>query len=250
MWLAEPDEIKEILLEEPLKLVNGGNLDRMDRNDPTAGPPLRLEEVLRTMPIVSIGKPETWLLHEIYPRRQMPRVMQSKLTQADFYLVRLACSFRPIHQESRLQWARFRVLLLPDAQGQTPLAIDLYPLEVFEEIKRQITVSLDPTLKFHEVEMHIGQATFGIEYRGLQPHIVASGVGQTDPTWDYAEVKEITLQGSKWMYLLVKAPKGMTTGLARLDLVAEVAVRGRLLPVAVWRQAPEATSQITVHLWG
>jgi hypothetical protein len=54
------------------------------------------------------------------------------------------------------------------------------------------------------------------------------------------------MQGTKWMYLLVKAPKGMTSGRALLDLEADVLVRGVRLPVAFWSKREQEPEQLTV----
>ncbi|HEX4208725.1 MAG TPA: hypothetical protein VHZ51_31890 [Ktedonobacteraceae bacterium] len=55
--------------------------------------------------------------------------------------------------------------------------------------------------------------------------------------------------GTKWMYLLVKAPKGQASGRAILELEADVLVRGVRLPVTFWRRQ-EQDAQLTVSLWG
>ena len=250
MWLAEPEDMKQVLLETPLELETEDALDRTQRGQTAQGSPVSVQEALRTMPVVSIGQPETWPLREVYPLRQMPGPLRTKAMNADYYLVRLCCSFRPIHHENRIQWARFRVSLLPNQLGQSPIASDLYPLEVIQEVKHQISVSLAPTLKFQVVEVNAGKIDFGLEYRELQPRISASGVGQADPMWDYSEVTGSSIQGSKWMYLLVKAPKGMALGQATLDLLADVEVRGLRLPVVIRHNRQQSAPQLIVQLWG
>jgi hypothetical protein len=76
----------------------------------------------------------------------------------------------------------------------------------------------------------------------------ALGTG-SDPSWDYTEAQGMEVQGTKWMYLLVKAPKGLPAGRATLDLVAEVEVRGISFPVSIWRKQDPAQAQLTVQLW-
>lgn len=249
MLLAEPEKIKQVLLETPLELETEDALERVERRRDSQTAQVTLQEVIRTMPLVSIGLPESWPLQELYPLRKMPRPLRSKVAKADYHLVRLCCSFRPIHQKSRVQWARFRVSLLPDHIGQYPIANDLYPVEVLQEVKRQTRISLAPTLKFQEIQVSAGEVDFGLEYRELQPRISAAGAGQADPSWDYAEAQGMGLQGSKWMYLLVKAPKGMVIGRATLDLVADIEVEGLHLPVVVLRNHKQAEAQLTVQLW-
>ncbi len=51
------------------------------------------------------------------------------------------------------------------------------------------------------------------------------------------------------MYLLVKAPKGMLQGQARLDLVADVKSSVGVV-AAVLRRRKHEGDQITVKLWG
>ena len=51
------------------------------------------------------------------------------------------------------------------------------------------------------------------------------------------------------MYLIVKAPKGMTSGRALLELEADVLVRGVRLSVVFWRQQEQANAQLMVSLW-
>jgi hypothetical protein len=70
---------------------------------------------------------------------------------------------------------------------------------------------------------------FGLEYPELQPEITTAGIGQSDVDWSFEEVRGIRLQGSKTMHLLVEAPRGMSSGWAHLDLVADVLVRNSIL---------------------
>jgi hypothetical protein len=148
MWLVEPKAIQQVLVERPLQLPTEEALEQSAREWRSQGVQVDLHAMLRSMPVVSIGLPETWPLQELYPPEQMPRPLQAKANQADFYLVRLSCSFRPLHQESRVQWARFLARLLPTATGQQPIAYDLYPQQVVQEVKRQTSVTLRPMLKF------------------------------------------------------------------------------------------------------
>ena len=178
----------------------------------------------------------------------MPHSLKAKLDEADFYLARLVCSFRPRKDESQVEWARFLVRLLPDGAGRQPIAFDLHPLMVTQEVQRNVTVSLDPSLKFAEVKGSLGGIEFGFEYPELQPLISASGGGEPLPSWDYEEAKGVMVKGCKWMHLLVEAPKGATPVRATLDLAADVRVRGSRLPVLGLRDKELARAHLTVRL--
>lgn len=251
MWLTTPDTIKHILVERQLEPVNDDILDPSTRNGQNRSLKLAGREVLRDMPVVSLGQPETWPLQDLYPSRKLPSSIRTKLNQADFYLVRLSCSFRPLHGESRVEWARFRVALLPHSlTGGQPIAFDCYPQQVTREVKRQIKVTLSPLLKFQELEISVGSAEIGFEYAEQVPLISATIGSSFDPSWDYRASSGQDVVGTKWMYLLVKAPKGLASGRAQLELEADVMVRGVRLPAMFLRQREQASALLTVSLWG
>jgi hypothetical protein len=250
MWIQVPEDIEQVLWEGPLAPAADEAVEQAERELTERRFRADTRTILRDLPVVRIGQPETWPLQALYPRDKMPLSLQAKLNEADFYLVALACSFRPVHGESRIQWARFRAYLVPDSAGHQPLAYDLYPNDVVQEVKRQVKVTLNPTLTFHEVGASVGSVEFGWVYPELQPLISGTGQGQPDAMWDYEEAKGIRIQGGKWMYLLVKAPKGMPSGRVILDLAADVVVAGSILPTRILPNKQEATEQLAVPLWG
>ena len=251
MWLTTPDTIEQVLVERQLEPASDDALDRSARDWQSRGVKLAPREALRSMPVVSIGQPETWVLQDLYAPRKLPQPIRTKLGEADFYLVRLSCSFRPLHEESRVEWARFRAAFLPHpSTGAQPIAFDVYPQQVIQEVKRQVKVTLSPLLKFQELEASFGSAEFGFEYPELIPLVSAAIGASFDPSWDYRAGPGQELQGTKWMYLLIKAPKGLTSGRALLELEADVLVRGVPLPVIFWRKQDQEPWQLTVTLWG
>jgi hypothetical protein len=250
MWLQVPEVIKNVLWEGPLEPATEEAVERLSRELAVKEVKADVQGVIRDLPIISIGRPEVGTLAQVYPPAKMPPILQAKLEEADFYLVRLACSFRPKRDEAQVEWARFLVYLLPGDAGHQPIAFDLHPLLVTQEVRRNVKVTLSPALKFKEIEADVGGVEFGFEYQELQPIISASGAGEDKPSWDYVAHKGIFVQGSKWMHLLVKAPKGMPSGQVVLDLAADVQVRSSRLPVLVFRKRKEAEAHLTVRLWG
>jgi hypothetical protein len=178
----------------------------------------------------------------------MPPALRVKLDEADFYLVRLACSFRPRQNQTEIEWARLLVSLLPDVGATQPIAFDLHPMLLTQETRRNVKVSLSPTIKFQEVEASVGAAEFGFEYPELQPVISAAGIGEAQPSWDYQAARGMPVVGSKWMHVLVKAPTASTAGHAELRLVADVTRGGFRLPVLA-RTGHEVADPLTARLW-
>jgi hypothetical protein len=249
MWLRVPDSIDDVLWEGPLEPEHE-SIERLQRSWTGDESRTGAEDVARNLPVVSIGQPEAWPLATIYKPDRMPPLLQARLFEADFYLVRLACSFRPVRRETRIDWARFAIELLPDGQSRQPIADDLHPNEVDQEIQHSIKVSLSPNLKFQGVEASLGGVGFGLEYPELQPRIIAAGHSSPRASWDYSEVPGVAVRGGKWMHLLVKAPKGMTPAVADIYLVADVAARGAMVRALFPNKPTEMRDHLTVRLWG
>lgn len=245
MWLTTPDEMKHVLWESPLEADLDASSSQIRGRPGLEG---NVREAIRSMPVVSIGEPETWPLLDLYPRKKITNSMRTQLSKHDYYLVRFACSFLQVGKESRIEWARFRATLQSEALNQSLLAEDLYPNQIIQEFKHQVKVTLGPTLKFHEVEAGGVSAEFGLEYRELHPIISAAGVRQSDPSWDYRQAKGTEILGMKWMHALIQAPKGLATARALLDLEADVNVLGVSLPAFLTRKKPEET-HLMVTLW-
>src|SRR5260370_22337341 len=145
MWLTTPETIGHILVEPQLEPVNDDALDQSARSSQSSG----VKPTPRDMPVACIGQPETWLLQDLYASSELPHPIQTKLDEADFYLVRFSCSFRPPHEESRVEWARFCVNLLAyPATGVQPMAFDFYPQQVMQEPKQPVKLTLSPLLTF------------------------------------------------------------------------------------------------------
>lgn len=248
MWLRVPETVENVLWEEALEPATEDAVERLRQEWAVRGVKGSVRDAVRDLPFVSIGQPEVWTLPEVYPPDEMPHPLRAKLDEADFYVARFACSFRPKRKESQVEWARFIVRLLPDDEARQPIAFDLHPLQVTQEVKRNVKVTLGPSLKFQEIEAKTGEVAFGFEYPELQPLISAAGAGEVEPSWDYEEAKGVMVQGSKWMHLLAKAPKGMGGVRAILDLAADVRVRGTRLPALVIRNREQAQEHLTVRL--
>jgi hypothetical protein len=240
MWLKTPEIIQILLLEVPMEPVSDEAVERLVRENKARGIILNSEDLRTALPIVSIGSPEVWLLSDLYPADKIPPLLKSN-HESDFYIVRFSCSFRPIRDGKQIEWARFIVQLYPGNEGQ-PIAFDLHPLMVTEEVKHNAKVTLNPTLKFQEVGASLGGIDFGLEYTELHPIISATGIGEGQPSWDYEETKGRKVQGSKFMHMLLKVPKGMKPVEAFLDLVADVRIQDRVLRLNVGKTKTTARS--------
>ena len=199
------------------------------------------------LPIVSIGRPDTWRVADLYGARTLPRAIRTKLKDNEFLLLRLYCSLRP--RKNPIVTATFRIALSrtspifgqfgaevdPDRQRglresrSAPLIeatlFDMHPMTVVTPVHRTMTISLNPTLKFHEVEAGIGAATFGFQYDWLEPSVTAAGLGESFGDWKFQRTPSVPLQGAKWMHAVVKAPRSKSDQpslRARVSFIATV----------------------------
>jgi hypothetical protein len=231
-WLTDDGE-PDPLWEGPLELVEAG-ASRRGENGLDA----------RALPVVAIGSPETWPLSDLYPTDQMPAALAGHLTHADFYLVRLHCSFRPMKDDVVIDWARLAVELQGDP---TPTAEAIHPEVVEETVDTSRRFTLTPSLTFAEITVAAGDAEFGFEYKTLEPFIWGAREPVHTPSWDFQPTSGHRLYGSRRMYLLVRAARGTTEARARLHLVADVSIKRRLIGRAkVRRDQPP----LQVPLWG
>jgi hypothetical protein len=247
MWLPVPQDGEGIFLEGPLEL------DAIPRGRPQRGelpanqPPS--QDVARSLPVVSIGQPQSWPLADLFDAAQMPATVRASLANADFYLVRLACSFRPAHDEGRIEWARFLVEMHPDAAGRQPLTESQHPVEITQPVQHQLKFSLSPTFTFQPVQVSVGDASAGVEYQELRPRISAAGIGTSQASWDYFEVPGIEIVGGKWMHLVARAPKGTSGVSADLSVTADVRVGGRVLRAVIGSRRQPVHDRRQALLW-
>jgi hypothetical protein len=206
-------------------------------NDPSIG---------RELPVVKIGQPESWRLIDLFQDGLPPILKASR--EHEFRLVRLACSFRPRQRGEDIEWARFSVQMLPDAAGAQAVAFDLYPLEQVREFKRNLNVSVSPSLKFKEVEGSLGSVETGLQYDELQPTVSGSGIGETTPSWDFEAARGVKVVGTRCMHLITRAPRGMSAARAALEITADVVGAGFRIPVILRRERTEE-DRLEVRLW-
>lgn len=242
MWLQVPEQIKQehLLWEGPLEpsITEASERGRGDVEKHTGVD-------ARSLPVVGIGRPDKACpISKFYSPE---KYLMVKPVEADLYVVRLACSLRPQRKEDRVEWARFIVQLLPDETGRQPIALDLYPMTVDQEVKHNVHVTLSSKLSFQEIGT-TGTSNSGFQYTELQPIISASGAGEAIATWDYFESKGIAVQGSKFMHLLFKAPIGMQSVYACLDLIADVKIKESVLKFLRIRKKEEASNHLMVQL--
>lgn len=242
--------VDPVSFEGPL-LPDGAARERWERQVRQAGTKSRLD-INGRLPMVSIGKPVITPVADLLGPGKMPAMLQTQLAELDFYLVRLACSFRPRYKEITIEQAIFTVFLLSRSSHDVPTAYDLHPRDVKQEIKRDAKFVLSPSLKFLEAEVSLGQVLVPLEQTELLPVIAASGVGENCPSWEYRQTKNFPLTGSKLMWILLETHKGVRPVTATTEITAKVNAYGGLLDtfIGLDKEDQEVQSHLTWKLVG
>jgi hypothetical protein len=186
---------------------------------------------------LSIGEPEVWNLVELFEEKgsQISAEVKLMLNDYDFYQVRFACTFMP-DENCKFVWARFGVKFSAvgaeeESESKLPVAYDMFPRDVYEEVKVKRDFSIGPNFKykdFIQVGISGGSAQEFIRY---EPEIISYGLLQADPCWDFqiSKAKNFII-GSKELLMILKAPKGRKVE-AKFDLSAEVHTFLGILPM-------------------
>lgn len=203
------------------------------------------------LPVASIGHPEAWRVADVYDDARLSPLVRAKLGEAEFHLVRFGCSFRPNDADGRrhrIAWARFSVELLPDGRDVSPIAFDLFPLAIERTSVRKRTLTFSPSLTFQDVEVGVGEASFGVEYPAQDALVSAAGVGESLASWDYTAVAGQQIHGAQWMYAIVKSPRGFGPLRATLDLAADLVDGSSVWRLLGIRDVERARAALTVQL--
>jgi hypothetical protein len=244
--IIAPTEIEHALYEGPLEFT-GKVAEQAGR---LKGEEIAYREIKSASPTVSLGQPQWWNLASLAQEKgeALPAELALLLRDADFYLIQLACSFRP-ERDSEVSWARLNVYLRPKTGQEAPIAFDLYPREIHDEIKTNWKVSVAPSLKFAafgsaEIEGKLGEAVTTIEFRKLEPVVIGYGLQQSNPGWDYEKHRNQPLRGVKSSYVIVKKPRGSEAVRLTLDIAADVTTQHGLLSARVSERDRAHLSQV------
>jgi len=229
MLIQTPEEISDYLYEGSL-LYNHEDIQRILTQREAVGP----GKSKLSSPMIGIGRPQWWDLAKLAKEAGKPisPKMEILLKDANFYLVNLACSFRP----SRSSWveaASFSVYMRAKNGNAEPIAYDLFPRDIQEETKTDVKFGISPSLKFTDLEVKLGTVDFTLQCKKLEPVITAFGALQPDPGWDFMRTKKQDIRGPKFMYLIVKRPKGVEAVRISFELSAQVRIRQGLLAATI-----------------
>ena len=183
-----------------------------------AAPPDRTE-----WPAVTIGRPQCWDLAKLVATKgtKLPAEIRLLCNTSDFHLLQLACSFRA-KPGTEVDWARFEVALRLADEHAPAIAFDIYPREVTTRIERDANLTFSPSLKFAGVEASVGSLSADITMAKIEPSVIAYGLMESTPAWDFTTHPQAPLIGIRFGYIIVQQPKGSGSLTIDLRIVANV----------------------------
>ncbi|EJN58485.1 hypothetical protein [Halogranum rubrum] len=151
---------------------------------------------------------------EIYPgRRSVWRVPHPELfedaTERAFYLLYFPIDIYPFKNDRRYTRVEFGIEL--DESGDVD-AMDLCPQDVYgsEQVTQKYT--LQPSLKFAEVQASVGSAEWQTTYTQLHPTVTMFGPGKSKFGWVFSTgTGESVLPGARHNWILLNAPADCET---------------------------------------
>lgn len=115
-----------------------------------------------------------------------------------------------------------------------PVAFDMYPKEVKEETQTDLTVTINPNLSFGEaIEASLGSVGATIQLAKIEPVVIASRMGQSDPTWIFRRHRRHPLMGSRVVYMIVAYPSMAQTMRLSIKLTATISTRYGPIPIGI-----------------
>jgi len=220
---TSPSEPKELLFEVEFGLSET-TLINNQRNIPAGD----ISTFLGKKNKISVGKPQVMNIEKALKEKNIKTTAKIKqmLDKSDFYHIRFACTFKP-DKECKFVWVRFGLKLYginieKKAKDNLPIAYDMFPKEVYEEIKVKRATNIGPNFKFKDfIQFGVGSKSEK-EFIKYEPEIISFGLLEPDPCWDFRKSKgKDFIIGSKELFLIVKAPKGMNVE-AKFEFAAEV----------------------------
>lgn len=165
--------------------------------------------------LISVGEPEVFNLIELLEEKktEVPAEVKLMLDEYDFYQVRLACTFKP-DKGCKFVWSRFGMSLtvhngVSKAESKAPVVQDIFPKEVFKEIKINRNFSIGPKFNYSFFEIGVTSESEQ-EYIRYEPEIVSFGLLQSNPCWNFTASKaKDFIAGDKELFMILKTPKGI-----------------------------------------
>ncbi len=173
-------------------------------------------------PKVTIGRPELWRVGEAL-KNEVDREWTPPLGDADFRLLRLACSLHELKGKSKFVEATLALSLRPASPDGAAYAFSMFPDRLGIENQAEFNVSLGPEATFATgAGFKLGELGAKIDYKKVFPVIESYGAGESHSYWTFKNHEAKPLQGCQLVYAVIVARPGDAGIRGEIQLTASV----------------------------
>jgi hypothetical protein len=164
-------------------------------------------------------------------------------------ILQLSCSFLPA-PGTAIEWARYRVKLLPHPGDAKVIALDLSPTSVQEERELNLKLRFEPKVgfKFGDVsgDVSMGTAEWDVQRQRQIPSLTAAGLQSDTVYWQMESTPQHPLAGVRGFYVLLNLPSALASLTIESDVVADVVTPGGVFRGSTLQRKDESLRQV---LW-
>lgn len=188
---------------------------------------------------VAVGKPDCSNFNRIFAteKQTIPQAFKELSCNYDFYLLDLSCSFLP-DPDCEFVWARFGVELNAYADGkrlkEKPIAYDMYPDEVFNEITIKNEMAFSSNFKINPSILNIEEGlkiTDSKEYAHYEPEITAFGIRTSNVAWDFKATSRKYINGNIRKLMIIVQTQKNSNIKGRFLIGAEIKTNNIFVPL-------------------
>ena len=176
---------------------------------------------------ISLGEPIVLpITSKLVPEDDMALRQFLELNDASykFFLIQLACTFKPPQDEWFKQaWMAVNLVREDNSPESQPIAWDMQPKLVAQPVEISSTVKLNASLKLAEIFLG-AQAGVEQEKKWTESQIFLEALNelQSDPVWEFSRTVTAQIRGLHRFHLVVRAPRGaVTSGTVNLSATVE-----------------------------
>lgn len=185
-----------------------------------------LSSVLGAVNEVWLGQPQVYDLLSLAGEK-IPDGWVAIARSRNLLLVNFACSFRPAPSCDFVK-ASVRVLLRSEPSTEKPIALDIFPKEVYIPTTYRRDLKIAPSIsigvdKVASAEASLFEIGTTQEYVRYDPEITAFGSGEAEFGWDFNKTRARPIKGIKDLFVIIQTSGDRLT--VCFDVGAEIQTR-------------------------
>lgn len=158
---------------------------------------------LKNLPQIELGEFEIEPLINFLPKDKSQDKAKDRTDDFEYYVMQFPVNFYP--DDFVLDDVKFAVSFTTDTEK--PKVADLYPREQVEEIKKNVSLSISPSLTFSDISVDAFDLSFSFTYDEIRPVIFGAGIGRPHAYWNMKKSISYFIAGAKVMHVILKVPK-------------------------------------------